>query len=348
MQTHPTQILASDPSGLDRAAELLRAGEVIGLPTETVYGLAGHAFDEQAVLRIFAAKERPSFDPLIVHLSAQMGLNLSELTVHELIDPELIPSVLRPALEHLIKAYWPGPLTLVLPRHQRVPDLVTSGLPTVALRVPSHPVAQSLLAMTFPLAAPSANRFGRISPTDVQAVYSELAGRIPLILDGGPCEIGLESTVVGIDGESLCLLRPGRLGAEELSAIAGLPVITARIHPAEVLAPGMLKSHYAPKIPLFTCQNRTALLEQLVRQSGRPGLLLLAPADQILQTEVSQRQGQIENLNPDGSLEAAARGLFSAMRRLDLAADFILAELPAAETGLGHAIRDRLGKAAAR
>ncbi len=345
MQTH---ILASDAAGLEQAAALLKAGELIGLPTETVYGLAGHAFDERAVPKIFAAKERPSFDPLIVHLAAQTGLKLADLSAHELINPDNIPSHLRPALESLMKAFWPGPLTLVLPRHARVPELVTSGLPTVALRVPAHPIAQALLQKTFPLAAPSANRFGRISPTEAQAVYAELAGRIPLILDGGPCEIGLESTVVGIDDEQLCLLRPGRLGIQELSAAAGQQIYPAKVHPAEVLAPGMLKSHYAPRVPLFLFQSDSELQELLQTHSGRPGIMLLQDLSSEFKAALDSRQAELEHLSPDGQLETAARALFGAMRRLDQNSDFILAEWPQAETGLGFAIRDRLTKASAR
>lgn len=338
-----TLILPSDAAGLAQAAELLRAGEIVAMPTETVYGLAGHAFDERAVLRIFEAKERPKFDPLIVHLA--QAQSLSDLAGQQVIEPAAIPAALHGPLAALIAACWPGPLTLVLPRHARVPELVTAGLGTVALRVPAHPAARALLAHGMPLAAPSANRFGRISPTSAQAVLSELEGRIPLILDGGPCSIGLESTVIGLEpgGEALSLLRPGHYGAAELAAIAGVPVRPAKIHPAEVLAPGMLKSHYAPDSSLRLVESQAEIAALLAQASGRPGLLLLSPNPE-LQALAEARGGRC--LAADGSLASAARGLFANLRALD-GLDLLIAELPPQGSGLAHALRDRLGKAAA-
>ncbi|HEY9840408.1 MAG: L-threonylcarbamoyladenylate synthase [Candidatus Sericytochromatia bacterium] len=341
-----TRILTADAAAIEAAAALLAASELVAMPTETVYGLAGNAFDEQAVLKIFAAKERPSFDPLIVHLAPDAGRDLAELARRELIDPAAVALGLRPALDALIAAFWPGPLTLVLPRHPRVPELVTSGLATVALRVPAHPVAQALLARTFPLAAPSANRFGRISPTDAAAVFQELQGRIPLILDGGPCRIGLESTVLGIEADQLCLLRPGQLSAEELAATAGVTIRPQAPHPAEIRAPGMLKSHYAPLSPLDLVQAQAEIPALLQARPGRPGLLLLRPNPE-LEAIMATRGGRLISLSADAALDEIARGLFAALRQLD-GLDFLIAELPPAGSGLAHAIRDRLQKAAAR
>ncbi|PKL76319.1 MAG: threonylcarbamoyl-AMP synthase [Candidatus Melainabacteria bacterium HGW-Melainabacteria-1] len=343
-----TLILPADASGIETAVSLLAAGEVVAMPTETVYGLAGHAFDEAAVLKIFAAKQRPSFDPLIVHLAEVKGMSLVWLAAEQLIDLAAIPASLRAPLDRLIKSCWPGPLTLVLPRHQRVPELVTSGLATVALRVPAHPVAQALLRQSFPLAAPSANRFGRVSPTAAAAVYAELAGRIPLILDGGRCDIGIESTVVGIDGEQLSLLRPGRLGQYALEVAAGCALSLNQPHPAEVRAPGMLTSHYAPATPVVLAATRADLPALLASHAGSPGVLLLSEPEPRLRALLSERRAVIELLSVTGQLEEVARRLFAGLRELDGRCDVIFAELPAAEDGLAHAIRDRLGKAAAQ
>lgn len=351
-----TQILnaqagpAAEPVALAQAISLLAAGEVVAMPTETVYGLAGHAFDERAVLKIFAAKERPSFDPLIVHLAHQPNLSLQVLGEQALVLPAAIPAALHAALDALMLGCWPGPLTLVLPKHARVPELVSSGLPTVALRVPHHPVAQALLTQSFPLAAPSANRFGRISPTTAEAVYQELNGRIPLILDGGPCAIGLESTVIGIDTEGatpqLCLLRPGHFALAQLEAIAGSTIRTQVPHPAEIRAPGMLKSHYAPESPLQLVESPDEISQLLSQRTGRPGLLLLRPNSE-LKAQVEALNGRTEALSADGRIEDAGRNLFASLRSLD-GLDYLIAELPPAASGIAHAIRDRLFKAAGR
>jgi len=339
-----TQMMAPDAAGLAAALLALHAGQVVAIPTETVYGLAGHAFDPKALAQIFAAKERPHFDPLIVHLSAHQGTSLDSLATHDLIDLSKITTAQKQALNRLIAHFWPGPMTLVLPRHLRVPDLVTSGLETVGLRVPAHPVAQQLLTAGVPLAAPSANRFGRISPTSAQAVYAELQGRIPLIVDGGACEIGVESSIIGLTESGLTLLRPGKISRDEIAQIAGLPCELAAAHPAELRAPGMLASHYAPQHALHLFTERSSL-------SALPagyGLLLLAalPADLL---QLCQQRGiQLEFLSQTGDLAEVAQNLFAAMRRLDgLSLAGLWAELPPAGDGLAHAIRDRLTRAAA-
>jgi len=344
-----TAIYPVDPQSLQAAARLLSAGQIVAIPTETVYGLAGHALNEQALARIFAVKARPHFDPLIVHLAQQRARSLAELEAAELIQTAELSLPLQKALDRLIQAFWPGPLTLVLPRHARIPELVTAGLPTVALRVPAHPAAQALLAQSFPLAAPSANRFGRISPTTAAAVYAELQGRIPLILDGGPCEIGLESTVLGLESEQLVLLRPGQLSQAQLSQVAGLPVSLAQSHPAEVKAPGMLKSHYAPERSLQLFHAPSDLTAHM-RSGQRAGVLFLSPPPAETQALLAAHQAQWLALSATGDLSEVAHHLFARLRELDsLDVDYLLAEQPAeAQSGLGFAILDRLSKAAAR
>ena len=231
-------IAAPTAEALARAVELLRAGEVIGLPTETVYGLAGDALNAAALVRIFEVKQRPHFDPLILHcIDAERAFTLVEGNIPE-------------AARELAAKFWPGPLTLVLRKRDIVPDLATSGLPHVALRVPAHPVAQELLrAFGGPLAAPSANRFGRISPTDAAAVRAELGDAVPLILDGGPCTVGLESTVLSLAGDEPCLFRAGGISLEDLEAVVGRVRRPGAVDDSPQ-APGQLRHHYAPRKPL--------------------------------------------------------------------------------------------------
>jgi L-threonylcarbamoyladenylate synthase len=307
------RVLAPTAEGLALAAARLAAGAVVAIPTETVYGLAGRAFDEHALAQIFAAKDRPTFDPLNVHV---LGLDAEGV-----IGP-LAPAQ-RATAERLARAYWPGPLTLVLPRGARVPDLATSGLPTVAVRAPRHPVAQKLIAAVGPLAAPSANRFGRISPTSAADVVAELGDRVELVVDGGPCDVGLESTIVAIDeGGGLTLLRPG-----------GVPLDGLELAGGPVRAPGMLPSHYAPRKPLYFLGEPAP--------PGRVGLLVFDPAAAARVAAV-----RVEVLGLD--LETAARRLFAALRALDASdADILVAERCPTRAGLGHAIADRLERAAA-
>jgi L-threonylcarbamoyladenylate synthase len=304
------------------AAELLRAGEPVALPTETVYGLAADALRPEAVAKIFAAKERPFFDPLICHLPE----------VDWLERLAGIPVESRDLVERLRARFWPGPLTLVLPKQPIVPDLVTAGLATVAVRMSAHRVFQAV-ARTFggPLAAPSANRFGRISPTRAGHVLAELDGRIPLVVDGGPTAHGLESTIVQVDGERLRLLRAGPISAEALAAFA--PVSKA-VEGKLPTAPGQLKSHYAPRTPL-------RIVEHFPDYLRGADLAVLSWRG----VEKPERFGAVEILSETGDFVVAAATLFDKMRRLDDAGfSTILAE-PVPEQGLGHAIMDRLRKA---
>lgn len=309
---------------LEEAAALLRAGECVALPTETVYGLAADALNPEAVLKVFERKERPAFDPLIVHVPEGDGWR------------QLVRGV--PAwAEPLVRAFWPGPLTLVLPKKPSVPDLVTSGLDSVAVRCPAHPVMQRVLGLAArPLAAPSANKFGRISPTRAGHVEGEFGGEIP-VLDGGPCSIGLESTVVDARGDAPRILRLGGLSLEELEKVAG-PVALA-VSEVELRSPGMLKTHYAPRKPLALLDGPAVEVvgwkpgTGLLRFDGRPGL-----AAQPQRTAV---------LSESGDLREAAAGLFARLRELDGDASVCqLAAEQAPARGLGLAINDRLRKAA--
>lgn len=311
--------IGTDP---ERAAQHLRRGDVVAIPTETVYGLAANTFDTDAVLRIFTTKQRPSFDPLIVHIgrSEDVGRVVRELP---------------PGAEELMLAFWPGPLTLVMPKHAAVPDLVTSGLDTVGVRMPAHPMALQLLQqLEFPLAAPSANPFGYVSPTTAQHVADQLGEAIPYILDGGACAVGVESTIIGWEGDRWVLCRPGGVAVEAIEAVIGrIPTAAHHVIPA---APGMLESHYAPRKPVHV-GDVAALLEKHGRM--RLGVISFSKSYTVERSTV---------LSPQGDLAEAARNLFAALRELD-ASDVvaILAEhFP--DEGLGRAINDRLRRAAAK
>ncbi len=335
------RVLSGGFQGISRCAAQLRAGELVAIPTETVYGLAAVAFDSAAVAKVFAAKERPSFDPLIVHIPQGWGF-LKKLDELKITDSSLLSEQARDSAEKLMKRFWPGPLTLVLPRGNKIPDLVTSGLTTVAVRMPRHTLAQDLLkALQLPLAAPSANRFGHISPTTSTAVMRELGDRVPYVLEGGPCEVGLESTIVHIAPDaSATLLRPGGLPREEIESILGRALLLpqgGQKSTAE-LAPGMLASHYAPRKPL-TLFDRSSLPEF----SGRDGILWLTPPVEVYPAPVQHM------LSDSGDPREMARNLFSTLRLMDEDAGIsrLYAERPSQTDGLWAAIADRLKRASA-
>lgn len=319
-QVRPALDAGDLASAAREAADLLRCGGLVGVPTETVYGLACHALDAKAAAAVFAAKERPSFDPLIVHVA----------------DEGWITRLTRSAGEELGLArrlaarFWPGPLTLVLPSRDLVPDLVRSGLPTVALRCSAHAVVAAVLAeLGVPVAAPSANRFGRISPVTAAHVVEELGGRIPLVLDGGPCRHGLESTIVAVASGGLVLLRPGPVTCEELEEFA--PVAVAE-RGAAIAAPGMLAGHYAPATPLRLLPEGAAL----PADAGTSGLLAFGCSD-------GDGFAVVESLPSDAS--AAAPLFFAALRRLDAVGVGRIYARSLPESGLGMAIMDRLRRA---
>lgn len=322
------------------AVALLRAGEVVALPTETVYGLAADALNPEAVAKVFSVKERPSFDPLIVHIASRGDLK------HVAIVPEDIAETVN----KLTTAFWPGPLTLILPKHPDVPDLVTSGLPTVAVRQSAHPVFRAIgKELGKPIAAPSANRFGRISPTSASAVVKELGGRIPLVVNGGACSEGVESTIISIEPREgkkpvFRLHRAGPVTKEQLQDFGKVEKVR-EIQAGAPQAPGQLESHYAPLTPLV-------LLEKPGDFTPEPGktYALLSYRGEDDSPYVNLHDWEVvESLSPgSGKLAEAAIRLFFVMRLLDESGvDVIIAE-PVSETGLGVAIMDRLRRASVR
>ena len=322
------------------ACALLREGEIVALPTETVYGLAADALNPAAVAKVFAAKDRPSFDPLIVHIASRGDLK----------QVAVVPEDIAEAVGKLTAAFWPGPLTLILPKHPDIPDLVTSGLPTVAVRQSAHPVFRAInKQLDRPIAAPSANRFGRISPTSAAAVMKELGGRIPLIVDAGACGEGLESTIISLEARAgkkpvFHLHRAGPVTKEQLQEFGKVEKV--KTQPGErPHAPGQLPSHYAPLTPLYLLDDPAAFKPEPGKKYG-----LLSYRGEEDGPYVSLHDWVcVESLSPgSGKLAEAAIRLFFVMRLLDEAGlDAIIAE-PVSETGLGVAIMDRLRRAAAR
>jgi L-threonylcarbamoyladenylate synthase len=343
--SYVTAVLRTDEPPLmhqavEEAVRLLREGEVVALPTETVYGLAANALDPAAVTKIFEAKERPTFDPLIVHLPRKEQLDM----VAE-VPPEIAHTV-----KQLTERFWPGPLTILLPKKPVVPDIVTAGLPTVAVRVSSNPIFKRVIsALDKPLAAPSANRFGSISPTSASAVLSELDGRIHLIVDAGACLYGLESTIIRIEPGSpkplITIVRPGPLTPDDLKPFGKVKVAIRSVIDGPSDAPGQLASHYAPRTPLRLLSRpsdfipehgkRYALLSY--RGEEKDGYLNLCDWEQVMM------------LSPgNGKLPEAAVRFFHVLRRLDeLGVDEIIAE-PLHEHGMGIAMMDKLRRASVR
>jgi L-threonylcarbamoyladenylate synthase len=320
--------MAQVGTDIPQAASYLKQGQLVAIPTETVYGLAGNALDVKAVSSIFETKNRPSFDPLILHVAS-----LEQVKPFVSSFPE--------KLKRLAEAFWPGPLTVLLPRNASVPDLVTSGLDRVAVRVPNHPLTLSLLAqLDFPLAAPSANPFGYISPTQAAHVDAQLGAQIPYILDGGACAVGLESTIVGMEGEQVVIYRLGGLDPSKIESLVG-PVTVQAHSTSNPSAPGQLASHYAPRKP-FLVGELNELVPKLTQEGKAFGVLSYSRNFPAL---TSERQFV---LSPSQDLQEAAQRLFMGMRLLDESdADLILAEF-VPEIGLGRAINDRLKRAAAQ
>jgi L-threonylcarbamoyladenylate synthase len=310
------------------AVELLRKGHVVALPTETVYGLAAAALNPIAVAKIFEAKERPRFDPLIVHLPNREWLE-------KITD---VPTGDRQLIGKLTDKFWPGPFTIVLPKRDIVPDIAIAGLNTLAVRLSAHPVFAEVAGnLNEPLAAPSANRFGRVSPTTAQHVLDELHGRIPLIVDAGPTEHGIESTIVAVRNGRIEILRRGPITDEQLSEFADVISFTAT---QKISAPGQLPSHYAPATPLRLIDDAEAFPRQKNQRVG-----LLAWNNNFRN---SQSFAVVRNLTGNGDLQEAAANLFRYLRELDgLGLDLIIAERIPCQ-GLGAAIMDRLERASHR
>ena len=313
MRKTTTEVLPANAGGIARAAQKLREGGLVAFPTETVYGLGADARNGEAVARIFEAKGRPRFNPLIVHLDDAAQARKIAL--------------FNDTAERLARAFWPGPLTLVLPLRPGagLSALVSAGLETVALRVPEHPLAQALLKeFAGPVAAPSANVSGRISPTRAEHVLEGLGGRLEAVLDGGPCAVGLESTIIGL-APGPVLLRPGGLPVEVIEDCLGMPLGRGE-EGARPSAPGQLESHYAPQAAM-----------RLNAEAAAPGELLLGFGDVACDL----------NLSPSGDLVEAAANLFHHLRQLDALGAGKIAVAPIPERGLGRAINDRLRRAAA-
>lgn len=309
-------IIGAEPADLDRAADVIRRGGLVAAPTETVYGLAADAANGQAVASIFAAKQRPEFNPLICHVSgAEMAARLARIS---------------PLAQRLIDAFWPGPLTLVLPRADACPvsDLATAGLDTIAIRQPKNAAITGIIErIDGPLAAPSANPSQSLSPTTAAHVADALGASIDLVIDGGPTEFGIESTIVGVSDSGCVLLRPGALGRSEIEALTG-PLSTPESG-AAITAPGMMKRHYAPRAKL-----RLAAVDQ---QPGEAWLGFGAPPEGVAPTL---------NLSPSGDLREAAANLFAMLHQLDARYPSI-AVAPIPNRDLGEGINDRLKRAAA-
>ncbi|HEY5350766.1 MAG TPA: L-threonylcarbamoyladenylate synthase [Candidatus Lustribacter sp.] len=315
-------VVSATPENLERAAALLRSGAVVAFPTETVYGLGANAFDARAVARIFEIKGRPTFDPLIVHVCGERML-------------ETVVAGVPPLARRLIDTFWPGPLTLVLRKRDAVPDLVTAGLATVAVRMPAHPVAQTLIAAAgTPLAAPSANPFGYLSPTRAEHVAQMLGERVDLIVDGGPTAHGVESTIVMLEPQPV-LLRHGAIPAESIEALIG-PLARELSDAARPLAPGRLPQHYAPSVPIRVIDPASVPLSQ------RAGAALLAfdtPVDGYRVARV---------LSARSDLREAAAHLFDYLHELDASGAVRIDAATVPGEGIGAAIMDRLHRASHR
>jgi L-threonylcarbamoyladenylate synthase len=317
----------SPTTATERAVGLLRKGEIVALPTETVYGLAADALDSIAVAKVFEAKERPRFDPLIVHLPDRDWLDRAAKLSGEN----------RQLVENLADRFWPGPLTIILPKREIIPDIVTAGLDTVAVRVSSHPMfAQIIAAFGRPLAAPSANRFGRVSPTTAQHVRDELDGRIPLIVDAGPTTHGLESTIIALRGGQIRILRRGPVTTEQLSKFGKIEVVGST---GKVSAPGQSPAHYAPTTPLRLIEDAGSFSRE---EKQRVGLLAWNPI------KSEKDFAAVRCLSERQDFREAAANLFRYLRDLDKSdLDLIVAERVPLH-GLGTAIMDRLQRAAHR
>lgn len=327
-------IVVSDPENISRAAALLAAGEVLAIPTETVYGLAANAFDESAVAKIFKIKGRPNNNPLIVHLCKFEQI----AEVSTAFDSEKM----RLQLEKLSQ-FWPGPLSVVIPKRSTIPDNVSAGLATVAVRIPGHSVALKLLqSCALPLAAPSANRSGYISPTSAQQVEDEIGDAVKLIIDGGACQVGIESTVLSLVTEQPTLLRPGAITIEQLSEVLDEQVAVykqAKDSSVASPSPGLSYLHYAPITPLkFTEQIDFDKLPE------RSGLISFKPTQAELPTSISEQRC----LSKSGNLDEVARRLFATLRELDQMQLNLIIIDNCPSDGLGKAIMDRLERATQR
>ena len=373
------KILKATEENIRICAQALKEGKLVAFPTETVYGLGANAFNPEAVARIFEVKERPYFDPLIVHIASEKEKVMEK--IEEVADVSKLTSDQRSLLQKLVEKFFPGPLTLVLPKSRKIPSIVTAGLETVAVRMPSHETARKLIKEAgVPVAAPSANKFSRLSPTKAEHVAYQLGEEIDYIIDDGKTPLGVESTVIDLTQEIPVLLRPGGLPVEEIAEVAGkveLPhgeVVLMQGEPVSIKespgstsgpqknikSPGMLKKHYAPSKPLILIDeslfHERAFAEKLHKmareKTGNDNpkialLLIKIPGPQDLLKKLKSKFHKVEVLSTRGDMKEAASNLFDALHRLQNSpADLIIATKPP-EEGLGRAILDRLEKASA-
>jgi L-threonylcarbamoyladenylate synthase len=328
------ECLSTSDRDLEKAAAALAGGRLVAFPTETVYGLGADAFNQSALARIFEAKGRPRFDPLIIHIAELK-------TLWRIADESSLNKATLERLSVLSEKLWPGPLTLILPKRREVPDLATSALATAAIRFPSHPVAQKLIRLsTGAVAAPSANLFGRLSPTRAAHVKAQLGDKVGFIIDGGKTQVGLESTVLDLSRDVPVILRQGGTEREKIEALIG-PVETSGDSPSDAPhSPGQLKSHYAPRTPLVLCKREE--IETAPFASGEGRLYFSPPKTKGILTD------RTRVLSEAGNVTEAAANFFDCLHELDsLGLDFIRAE-EAPDRGLGEAINDRLRRAAHR
>ncbi|MEQ9405713.1 MAG: L-threonylcarbamoyladenylate synthase [Cyclobacteriaceae bacterium] len=314
--------MARTGTDIDHAIFLLKSDALVAIPTETVYGLAGNALSEKAILEIYKTKNRPKFDPLIAHTNS-----MDKVAGLVKIIPE--------NAQKLAAAFWPGPLTLLLEKSEKIPDLLTSGLPRVAVRIPNHPLTLELLErIDFPLAAPSANPFGYVSPTEASHVLAQLGNKIEYVLDGGKCKVGLESTIVGFERDQVIIHRLGGMKVEEIERVAGKVKFTIN-KSSNPVAPGMLKSHYSPGRPVVPGDIESNLIKNKGKGIG------------IISFRKVYTEGKINiTLSPSGNLDEAAANIFQALRQMDNPdIELVLTEFVPNE-GLGMAINDRLKRAA--
>lgn len=316
------RVVAATPPAIKEAAAIIREGGLVAFPTETVYGLGADALNSLAVAQIFKVKNRPRFDPLIVHIADFSSIR------------EICSSIDRRAMK-LIHRFWPGPLTLVLPKRQVIPDIVTAGLPTIAVRMPSHLVAWKLIREAgIPIAAPSANPFGYLSPTTAEHVREQIGKSVGLILDGGKCPVGVESTIIDVTKQTPVILRPGGLTIEEIERVIGKVKISTD-NPERPHSPGQLPRHYSPRTPVRILNDNNFKIPK----GKKVGLLAFRLPKENLPYEV------VEVLSHQGDLSEAAANLFSCLHKLDGAGLDIICAEPVPEIGLGRAIMDRLYKA---
>lgn len=333
-RTARTERLTADAAGVARAAELLRGGGIVALPTETVYGLGANALDSQAVAKVFAAKQRPGWDPLIVHVCDRAMLEQV--------------AVVSAKAERLMAAFWPGPLTLLLPRTAAIPDAVTAGRALVGVRMPRYPVMLEVIrAAGVPVAAPSANRFGRTSPTTAAHVFEDLDGRIDAVLDGGATEVGVESTVLEVGASPMVIYRPGAVTAKQIERVAGpvrVYVAEAQAAPPESLpSPGVGLRHYAPRARLVLVRDAFEMGAVIERLSSTERVGVMLPAGWRAADGV-----EVFAWAEWSDAGGLARRVFAGLRELDARAVAVIVCPVPMLSGLGEALRDRLGKAARR